>query len=697
MFKVGLFGKKKTKEEIALERSEEKKKKQLEEVTKLRRIEVPKTREVGLRMRPASYTKFLTEIKKEPITKYEKACALAEKILPIGVSENMEKKWTKHLRTAFINATPKGGIALTLLTGIFLTLIFILSVIVGAGSAFGLFYLFFALIAIWYVYSYPGNRSKIMDVKMSSSTVLAVLYMVIYMRTSPNLEGAIRFASENLKGPLAWDLKKLLWDMEVGSYKSADEAISYYVEKWKDKNREFSESLHLLRSTAVEPARREDIFNETVKVILNGTRERTRHYAAGMRMPMMLVHAMGILLPVMGLVMFPVVLIFMADAVKPYFIVFGYNVALPVTLYFFMSHIVSTKPVTFSQPDISMAKNTPPIGKFRISGRDIPIWPIAIIFGLPLLGFGLLGLSSLDVFTSVNYSIAIIAGLAISIIVFGYLDSFQKIKIRNDIERIEDEFSVALFQLGNQISGGTPIELAIDKAADNLKEMKISDLFRITSMNMKKFNYTFEQALFDKDIGAIWYYPSNLIQSIMKAVVESSRKSLTSAATSMVIISRYLKDVHDVKEEINEMLGETISSMKFLAMFLAPLVAGVTVTMAVIIMQILTSLGATLGSLFTEGSSNAAQGLLLTPWAMSGAPPISPAEFQLVVGIYMLQVAFLLTIFLNKIQYGEDAIGERYLLTYTILFALIIYIASWFTVYTMFGGPISGLLTMGVS
>ena len=214
---------------------------------------------------------------------------------------------------------------------------------------------------------------------------------------------------------------------------------------------------------------------------------------------------------------------------------------------------------------------------------------------------------------------------------------------------------------------------------------------------MKKFNYTFEQALFDKEIGAIWYYPSNIIQSIMKAVVESSRKSLSSAANSMVIISNYLKDVHDVKEQIKELLGETTSSMRFLAMFLAPMVAGVTVTMAVLIMQILTNLGAAVGSLVTEGSANAAQGLLLTPWAMSGAPPITPAEFQLVVGIYMLQIAFLLTIFLNKVEYGEDVIGERFLLTYTIFIALLVYVFSWFIVYSMFGGPISELLTMGVA
>jgi hypothetical protein len=76
--------------------------------------------------------------------------------------------------------------------------------------------------------------------------------------------------------------------------------------------------------------------------------------------------------------------------------------------------------------------------------------------------------------------------------------------------------------LGNTLSGGTPIEIAIDRARDNLKNLKIAEMFEIISLNMKKFGYTFEQAIFDKDVGAIWYYPSKLIHSIMQTIVQSA-------------------------------------------------------------------------------------------------------------------------------------------------------------------------------
>ena len=162
----------------------------------------------------------------------------------------------------------------------------------------------------------------------------------------------------------------------------------------------------------------------------------------------------------------------------------------------------------------------------------------------------------------------------------------------------------------------------------------------------------------------------------------------------MIVISSYLKNVHNTKEDINEILGETISSMRFLSMFLTPLVAGVTVTMAVVIIQILSQLGAAVGGLLTTtGDVSMASSLLIVPWALGGTPPISPPIFQLVVGFYMLETAILLAIFLNGVQYGEDAVGKRNSIWTILLFGTIIYALSWFITFSIFGGSIAQILT----
>ncbi|OGI12419.1 hypothetical protein A3K64_01145 [Candidatus Micrarchaeota archaeon RBG_16_36_9] len=689
------MSKEKKKSAEALLKAEEVKRRELQKALKISEIKIPEKEEFY--PYPHEYMKFLEEVKIKPRSLYEKACFFAEGLFPLEPDHKSREKIINDTKSAYLNVNPRGVFSLSILVALFEMIIVMFSLIfLNIGLVFGLFGFMLILGTFWYLYSYPSSKAKVMSIVMSSDAVLAILYMVIYMRASPNLEGAVKFASQNLDSPLGWDLRKLLWDIETGRYSSADDALINYITKWKDRNKEFSESLNLLRNTATNSERRESIYDETIDVILNGTRERARHYAADLRMPMTLIYAMGILLPVMGLILFPIVVIFISDSVKPEFVVFGYDILLPAVLYIIVNHILSTKPSTFSPPDISKAKNVPPMGKFLLRGALIPIWPIALIVSLPLVLLGIIGLSDPDVYSSVNFSIVLVFGIALSLSVYAFLDSYQKIKVRGDIEKIENEFTIALFQLGNIIAGGVPIEQAIDKVRENLKDLKIAELFDIVSLNMKKFGYTFEQALFDKEVGAIWYYPSNLIRSIMQTIIESSKKNVKTAASSMVVISRYLKGVHEVKEEIDDILGETTSSMRFLAMFLSPMVAGVTVTLAVIILRILTNLGSAMQGIVGAaggGGMSVAQSMLLIPWAMGGKLPIAPFEFQLIVGIYMIETATLLSIFLNGIKYGEDPVGTRQNIWTILLIGIIVYIISWFVTYSMFGGAIEGLLT----
>ena len=675
----------------ALMKFEEAKRLELQKALKLSEIKIPEKEEFY--PYPQEYMKFLEEVKVKPKTIYERACNFVEGIFPIEPDRKMREKLLIELRASYINATPKSVFSFAILSTL-LVIIFAMIYIIAIGlDVFGGFFFGVALINFWYFYNYPASRAKSLRVQMSADTVLAILYMVIYMRSSPNLEGAIKFASQNLEGALAWDLKKLLWDIETGKYSSADDALVDYITKWKDKNKEFSEALNLLRGSAVEQERREMVYDETINVILNGTRERAKHYAAGLRMPMTLIYAMGVLLPVMGLVLFPIILIFISNQVKPSFVFFGYDILLPMSLFFLINYILSSKPPTFSPPDISKAKGIPSLGKFSIKGALIPIWPLSLLISSPFIITGVLGMSNPDYYTSVSFSLVATLGISVIIASYTFLDSYQKMKIRNDIEKIENEFATALFQLGNIIAGGTPLESAIDKVKENLKELKIVDMFALTSLNMKKFGYTFEEALFNKDVGALWYYPSKLIQSIMQTIIQSSKKSIKTAANSMIVISSYLKGVHEVKEEIEDILGETTSSMKFLAMFLSPIVAGVTVTLAVIILKILTSLGSAMKNLTAASSGlSVSQSFLLVPWALNGELPITPSTFQIIVGIYMIETAVLLAYFLNGVQYGEDPVGMRNTIWTILIAAILLYIISWFVTYSMFGGQIELLL-----
>jgi signal recognition particle subunit SEC65 len=519
------------------------------------------------------------------------------------------------------------------------------------------------------------------------------------MRTSPNLEGAIKFAAENLTGPLSWDLKKLLWNIEVGVYPSMDVAIAAYLAKWKDKNEEFVEAFQMLKAATGElRERRLALLDEAVNVILEGTKDKMRHYAQQLRLPVMLVYAMGIMLPVIGLVMFPIVTIFMAELVKPLFIFLGYDVFLPLFLLWYMSNILRTKPATFSQPEISEVKGVPPLGKFRLFGKNLPILPFAVLSGLPFIIFGLIGISSVSpesvesISLHVSYSVILLFGVAISIVVYSYLDSFQKLPVRKDVERIEEEFGEALFQFGNQIASGRPVEIAVDYAIENMKNLKITDLFKELSINMKKLGLTFEQALFDKEVGVIWKYPSRLIKSVFRVIIDSAEKSVKVTALTILTLSRYLKGVKLVKEEITSMLAETLTSMRFLAMFLAPMISGVIVTMAIVIMEILFTLSTQMSELMAQAPTGIPT-MLLWSWSGGGeGMPITPGAFQITVGLYTIETAILLSYFINRLEYGEDSIGFRNVLAKTLFMAILTYVFSWWISFAIFGPVIEEIL-----
>lgn len=655
---------------------------------------------------PTEYKEFLKEIKAKPFSAYERAADISKRILPIKPPPDFGGI-DSAARGGYLAVDAAGVTALTIITAFLLFGLTVASALAGIGPAVVLLLLVVACIGTFIMWNFPKSNAAAVANRISADSVLAILYMVIYMRTSPNLEGALRFAAETLTGPLSWDLKKLLWDVQLGAYPSADNALAIYSNRWRRENEEFAQSIDLIRSSAVEPARRAKLFDEIINLILRGTAERTKHYVISLRLPVMLIHAMGVLLPVMGLVLFPVIVIFMADSISPTMLLVGYDILLPVFLWFLIDYVLRARPPTFSQPDISLAKGVPPLGKFKLGDRILPIWPIALTVSVPVILFVYLGVASClmpsteaaltecsaKAFDLVNLSLlgVLAAGLGISL--YGMIDSWQKLKVRNDIEKIEREFGVALFQLGTAIGGGTPIELAIDKAAESLKGLTIADLFVRTSDNMKKFGYTFEQALFDPTVGAVWFYPSRLVRSIMVTVMEASKKSMGAASDAMLTISTYLKGVQAVKAEVEDVLGETLVSMKFLAMFLAPMVAGITITMAVVIIQILAQLGAQLGALVAQGEQLPGQtNLFVVPMLTGGGIAITPVMFQLIVGIYMLETAILLSVFLNRVEFGEDAVGLRSSMGKTVMIAMLIYTISWLVTFSLFGGSIQQLL-----
>jgi len=644
---------------------------------------------------------------------YEKLARLSEKIIVAHPDKKMREDLESAIAFTGLRVTPDSVMSLFIttviafvVTGVAFTLSLVLS---GTLSTLlmlgGLMTVVLGLLVGYYFLRYPINLVKSMRIKASSQVVLAVLYMVISMRLRPNLERALQFSASNVSGELAKDMRRLLWDIEMGKYYSANEALSDYIKKWKSENQEFAEALRLIRDSQMHtPEKAEKVLDEALEVILEGTKTRMKHYSQELQLPVNVIHMLGILLPILGTIMAPLAAVFMSDVITPWHFVIGYDIILPVVIMWFINTTLSKRPVTFSRVDITHHPDLPAEGSIRIGKKDFPVLPIAALVTmaflfLPVMFFAdnpeLLasGEGSRDI-VAMLMSLLVIVGLAFGISLYFVLSNYQRYRIQEAIHKTESEFELALFQLGNRISGGTPTELAIERVINDVKDLEISNLFRFTLRNIRSLGMTFYSALFDRKWGALRYYPSTMIRNVMYVVVETSRTGVRYAAESMMRISRYLKNVRETQEYIRELLAETTSSMKFQAYFLTPMITGLIVSMADIIVKVLATLGCYLETMVT-GDTSMFGGITDL---FSGGTPISPEVFQLIVGVYLIEVVIILGIFTTKVGEGESRITQWYNVGKMLAVAASVYFLVAMMSSAMFGELIANALSgLGVS
>ncbi len=653
---------------------------------------------------------------------YERLAGVSEKLIKVSFDKKTEEELARAIDFTGLRISPQAPFSLLIVT-IFLFTISSLFLFAFAiiPNAFGVLVAAILGLAIgYYLLRYPIGLMKSMRIKASSQVVLAILYMVVSMRISPNLERALRFTASNITGALAWDMRRLIWDIEMGKYYSANEALTDYIAKWKVENEEFSEALRLIRESQRQiPEKAEATLDEALRVVLDGTRDRMKRYAQNLQMPVTMVHMMGVVLPILGSVMAPMVAVFMSDLITPWHFLFGYDIALPILLLWFINNILSKRPVTFSKVDISKHPELPPAGSFMIkSGRSraaIPVFPIAILIGLLIMLPGIyyfaehpeflitpvevvdgipeyVEVNDPDSLTSLIMSMLIILGVGAALAVFFIVSNVQRSRIEDAVYKMESEFELALFQLGNRISGGTPLEMAVERAWDDVKDLEIANLFELTLRNMKTFGMTFENALTHPKLGSLKYYPSRLITNVMRTITDTAKRGVQFASESMLTVSRYLKSVRETQEYMRGLMSETTSSMQFQAYAMAPLVSGLIVSLSQVIIQVLVFLGQRLDDIgFQDVFGIDATKIL------GSSSSVTSSMFQLIIGIYLIEVIMILAIFVTKINRGEDKVAQWYSAGKMIIVALIIYFLVVVGSSMMFGGMIESAMQTIVS
>jgi hypothetical protein len=203
-----------------------------------------------------------------------------------------------------------------------------------------------------------------------------------------------------------------------------------------------------------------------------------------------------------------------------------------------------------------------------------------------------------------------------------------------------------------------------------------------------------EHAIFDPDHGALVYYPVDIIESSMKLLVESSKKGPLIASQSLTNIARYIKNIHRVDERLKDLIADIVSSMQSQIAFLTPAIAGIVMGITSMISKILGSLSTQMRNLLAE-SGTGAEGVAGTGIMDMFGLGIPTFYFQFIVGLYVVEIIWLLTVVVNGIQNGSDELKKRQMLGKNLIQSTILYTIISLIVMIIFN-IVAGSILVGV-
>lgn len=656
---------------------------------------------------------------------YETLCKFFGQLPAIDAPKPLEEKITAAINRCNLSITVKEAMAFAIYAPLlFAAIACFITLLVTKDTIMTMVVLIGSLSLIIPAMNYPSFLLEKWRMKAGNQMVLAVFYVVTYMRHTSNLERAIEFASDHIGAPLALDFRKLLWDVETEKYESLQAALEVYLGEWRGINDPFIEAMHLVESSLYEEdeRRRLETLDKSLDIILDQTYERMLHYAHNLQSPITTLHMLGVILPILGLVILPLMIAFIPE-VRWYHVAFAYNIIIPVLVYALGVKILTKRPSGYGGSEID--ENNPELLRRqkqanKILGMDFSISPkvlagfmivICLVIGFfPIwghmiakdfdMGFGPQDRNSdcgrryclfgYHIDTNPNsptrnqeigpyglgaslLSLFVPLGIGLGLALYYSMRSQNVIEIRRKTEQLEDEFGGALFQMSNRLDDGMPPEAAVSVVAASMPSTVSGNFFAHVALNIQKLGISLQDAIFNPQIGALLYYPSNLIESSMKVLIESAKKGPRICSQALNNIGRYLKEMHKVNERLQDLMAEVLASMRSQINFLTPIIAGIVIGITSMITNILSQLSRNLGETTRSVGSQASTGGLanISDFFAEG---LATFYFQIIVGLYVVQIVFILTVLINGIKNGVDPLEERYMLGKNLFKAVLLYI-----------------------
>ena len=428
-------------------------------------------------------------------------------------------------------------------------------------------------------------------------------------------------------------------------------------------------------------------------------------YSREIRSPLTNVYMLGIVLPTLGLALLPLGSTLLGGIIQWSHVFVIFNIIIPFLVFYLTSNVLLKRPGGYGEtsvlelnPDYEKYASNKHLVKAALISLPfliIGILPFIFYYGfgydpkfgelgfsfmqdVKIFGFQVINGKTIGPLGPISVILSLFVPLALALFFsLTYSGKTKELmKTRNDTNVLEEEFTNTMFQLGNRLGDGIPAEIAFAKVAESTRGQKTEGFFALVNQNIQQLGMSLEKAIFDPKRGAIIYYPSALISTSMRILVESVKKGLKVAAQSLMSISEYVKNIQKINQRLHDLLAEIVSDMKSNMTFLAPLLAGIVVGLSSMITIILSKLQS-MQSVAGEGGAVSGLGNIQQITSLFNVSEMIPPYFlQISVGIYLIEIIFILTAALVTVESGKDLLKEKSDLSKNLKSGILLYLAT---------------------
>lgn len=240
------------------------------------------------------------------------------------------------------------------------------------------------------------------------------------------------------------------------------------------------------------------------------------------------------------------------------------------------------------------------------------------------------------------------------------------------IMKMEDEFKESMYVIASRMGENKPVENALKHARDFLPNLLISKrIFGKTIENIELMGLPLDGAVFDPIYGSMKGIPSATLKTAMQLLVDSVTLGVEVASRTLMSLSLQLENMDKVNKGLKDMVSEISNTMMTMAIFIGPIVLGITVSLQKVVMMTLAGIIADPAVL--EAQSNDIGAIaggevqinnLFEMTVEQFSQFATPLVFLIIIAIYVVEIVIIMIYFTTKIQEDNDLLFKMNLARY---------------------------------